>query len=253
LCFGPGQLLAQRSQEAHVDFGAPVVAQSATGEPNLVVARQLMIEQTNAFRRAQGQQPVRLNADLENAASSFAHYMATNDKYGHTADGHEPWERARSAGYDYCLIDENIAYASDPAGFTTQRLVEIFVRGWEQSPEHRRNLLDPDIIDIGVAVAHDTKTGKYYAVQDFGRPKSMALHFTISNHTDSEFSYRIDTKDFKLPPHYRMTHSRCRQTTVEVTLSGRDGKEHVETIRPSNDQTFTIHENESGQPIISGE
>ena len=114
---------------------------------------------------------------------------------------------ARLAGYDYCLIDENIAYAFDPASFTTERLVEVFVRGWEHSPEHRKNLLDPDIVDIGVAISYDAKSGKYYAVQDFGRPKAMAYRFTISNDTDDEISYRVDSKDFKLTPHYRMVHA----------------------------------------------
>lgn len=249
--FLPSTVNAQRSQEARIDFGVPVVDRPTQQEPNLTLAKQLIIEGTNAFRSDHGQKPVRLNPDLEASATAFAHFMATNDKYGHTADGHEPWERAHLAGYDYCLMDENIAYALDPAGFTTQRLVDIFIHGWENSPEHRKNLLDPDIVDIGVAIAYDQKTDKYYAVQDFGRPKSMAYRFTLRNDTDAEIQYRVDDKDFKLPPHYRMVHQRGRQSSVAVTIKGPDGKERVETLQPINGQSFTVRESESGPPTIS--
>jgi|SRR6516165_1239254 hypothetical protein len=31
------------------------------------------------------------------------------------------------------------------------------------SPEHRKNMLDPDLDDLGVGVAQSAKTGRYYA------------------------------------------------------------------------------------------
>lgn len=248
----PYPLRAQQSQEASTDFGTPLLDRRSQAEPNLSRGRQEILEQTNAFRREHGQPPVRLNSDLETAASSFADFMATHDKYGHNADGHQPWERVHLAGYDYCLVDENIAYALSEAGFSTDKLVEIFVHGWEKSPEHRRNMLDPDVIDVGVAISHDPKTGKYYAVQDFGRPKSMAYRFTLSNDTDDGISYRVGDKDFKLPAHYRMIHSRCRLSTVKVTLPGRNGEEeHSETLKPTNGQSFSIQEGANGLAVVS--
>jgi hypothetical protein len=33
-------------------------------------------------------------------------------------------------------------------------------------------MLDPDVREIGVGVARSNKTGRYYAVEDFGRPLS---------------------------------------------------------------------------------
>ena len=93
LCLGPSLVFAQKSQEANADFGIPIVGRAASSEPGSALGKKLMIEQTNSFRREHGEQPVRLNPDLEAAASSFAHYMASSGKYGHTADGHEPWDR----------------------------------------------------------------------------------------------------------------------------------------------------------------
>src|SRR5699024_10769116 len=112
----------------------------------------------NRFRQAHGRQPVSKNNPLTEAVEYFAHYMARTNKYGHTADGQQPSERARNHGYNYCIIAENIAYQYSSAGFTSKQLAENFVKGWEQSPEHRKNMLTPAVIDLGVAIARSQKT-----------------------------------------------------------------------------------------------
>ena len=91
--------------------------------------------------------------------------MAATDMYGHEADGRQPWDRVRTQGYDYCEVAENIAYAWRTNGFSPEQLVNEFVQGWEHSPEHRKNMLNPDLTEIGVAVARSPDTGLYYAVQ----------------------------------------------------------------------------------------
>jgi len=248
----PLPVKAQQSQETKIEPVIPI-GPSTQRALDLALVEQLVVERTNAFRREHKQPPLRLNSDLETAAASFADYMAAHDKYGHTADGHEPWERARLAGYDYCTGSENIAFAAVPADFKPEQLADVFIHGWENSPEHQENLLDPDVVEFGVAISHDKKTGKYYAVQDFGRPKSMAYHFTIGNDTDAEIPYRVDDKEFKLPPHYRMVHECCRQALVAVTIKDRDGNERVEKLKPSKEQTFTFRDSESGPPMISND
>ena len=47
------------------------------------------------------------------------------------------------------------------------------VEGWERSAAHRKNMLDRDATEIGVAVAHSPRTGRYYGVQVFGRPRGV--------------------------------------------------------------------------------
>ena len=94
-----------------------------------------------------------VNPDLTDAARDFAAYMARTSRYGHTADGSRPADRAASHGYEYCVIAENIAYAFNSDGYTTEELGKTFVEGWKHSPGHRRNMLDPDVAETGVAVA----------------------------------------------------------------------------------------------------
>ena len=58
------------------------------------------------------------------------------------------------------------------AGFRPDELAQRLFDGWVQSPPHRRNLLDGDMTDVGTAVAQSRRSGRYYAVQLFGRPRS---------------------------------------------------------------------------------
>ena len=141
--------------------------------------------------------------ELSRAARYFADFMARTDKYGHTADGKQPSDRAKEYGYNFCIIAENIAWEFKTYGFTTEGLAERLFRGWKNSPEHRANMLDPDVYDIGVAVAHSEKTGRYYGAQEFGRPPSKAISFQVANRTSGSVHYTVDGESFTLPERSR--------------------------------------------------
>jgi uncharacterized protein YkwD len=98
--------------------------------------------------------------------------MAAHERLAHDADGRTPGERARRAGYDYCAIAENIAYQYGSAGFATEDLAQRFASGWQRSRAHRENLLDRDVLETAAAVARSRRSGRYYAVQLFGRPSA---------------------------------------------------------------------------------
>jgi uncharacterized protein YkwD len=115
---------------------------------------------------------VTANPVLARTVRDFVDFMARTDRYGHEADGKQPADRARGHGYDYCLVSENIAYQYNSAGFRTAALARDFVEGWKHSPQHRKNMLEPAATQTAVAVARSEKSGRYYAVQMFGRPKS---------------------------------------------------------------------------------
>ena len=121
---------------------------------------------------------------------------------------------------------ENIAYLYNSEGFTVETLAGGFVKSWKESPGHRKNMLDPDVTDTGVAVARSEETGYYYAVQMFGRPKSKAFEFQITNQSDAEIEYKVADEEFKLAPRFTRTHQRCRPP--EVSFKG--PKELAETI-----------------------
>jgi uncharacterized protein YkwD len=41
------------------------------------------------------------------------------------------------------------------------------LKAWMESPTHRANILDPDLDRLGVGVAYDPSSGRWYATQDF--------------------------------------------------------------------------------------
>ena len=58
-------------------------------------------------------------------------------------------------------------------------MAALLFDGWTTSPPHRRNLLDGELTEVGIATAYSARSDRYYAVQLFGRPRSMATRFDL--------------------------------------------------------------------------
>jgi uncharacterized protein YkwD len=211
--------------------------------PDLADVVEHLISHTNAFRQQEGRPPVAPNPQLTASAHDFAAFMARTGQLSHTADGQTPEARAQAHGYDPCLIAENIAYQDNPAGFTTEALAQGFFQGWQHSPDHRKNLLDPAVTEAGVGVAQSQQTGAYYAVWLFGRPKSQQIAFQITNHTDTTITYAIDGQTFPLPPRTTRTHQQCRPPEVTFQWPGTREKKMV---HPSHGARYTTVRGDAG-------
>lgn len=222
--------------------GGPEQASSSLAEPvqsaNLSQVEKLIVAKTNEFRQEQGRAPVKTNPLLTETVREFAAFMARTDKFGHEADGKQPSDRARKHKYDYCVIAENIAYEYSSEGFSTADLATRFVEGWKKSPGHRKNMLDPDVTETGVAVAQSEKSGKYYAVAMFGRPKSAAIEFTIKNETDAEVKYKLGDETLALPTSSIRTHELCRSAELKFEWSEDEGQ--PQTLRPGPGDRYVV-------------
>jgi len=197
----------------------------------------LVVDETNAFRRAQGLKPVAANPLLADTAREFARYMADTDRYGHKADGREPSQRAGAHGYGYCMVSENIAWQYSSKGFNGRELAQDFVEGWKKSPGHRRNMLEPDAVETGVAIAQSPRTHRYYAVQMFGRPQAMRIAFRIANRSTTPLRYELGGEAFQLPPRVTRTHEQCRSDVLTLHLPGEDAPT---TIEPRNGERYGV-------------
>jgi uncharacterized protein YkwD len=219
----------------------------AEGEKSLDLTEvaQQIVAKTNQFRQEQGRSKVEVNTKLSEAAQYFANYLARTDKFSHTADGKQPGDRAKEHGYDYSLIAENIAYQYNPGGVTTEELAERFVEGWKESPGHRRNMLDPDVTETGVAVAQSQKTGHFYAVQMFGRPASQAVAFKVANQSEATVGYKVGDQTFSLPPGHIRVHEGGRPAAV--TFQWPEGNGDGPTVRPKDGAELVVTEDPSGQ------
>lgn len=226
---------AQVSTQGDASVIAPAQKRSARNaagsRTDPAAAAKQIVASTNAFRRSENLAAVEPNAQLLKAARYFADFMARTDKYGHNADGSAPAERARKFGYDYCIVSENIAYQYSSAGFSTGQLAQRFFEGWQNSPGHRKNMLDPNVTETAVAIAQSANTAHYYAVQMFGRPKSATIQFSVNNSAGVAVDYAVNDQTFPLPPRVTRTHQLCRPSVV--TFQGR-------TVEPRSGQSLAI-------------
>jgi len=221
----------------------PGMAWSADASADLPRVEREIVERSNAFRRAQGQAPVAPNAKLGASAKAFAAFMLRTGVYGHEADGHSPAERAQAQGYAYCMVAENLAYSQGTMRFGAEDLAQRFVQGWIDSPGHRHNLLNAEAVDIAVAVAHDPRNSRYYAVQMFGRPASYRTRFEISNRSEVTVRYQLGEQRFTLPPRVTREHEQCTTPALSVELPGKPG---AIALQPGNGASYRIEPTSGG-------
>ena len=212
-------------------------AQAARADPDLAQVERLIDRRTNEFRAQQGLARLEPDAALGRAAQGFADFMARTDRYGHSADGKQPSDRAHARGYDYCLVSENISYQFSTERFGTEDLARRYVEGWKESPGHRRNMLEPDAVHMASAVAHSSRTGRYYAVQMFGRPRSSSIEFRVANTSRAAVRYRVGSEEFALKASQERTHTLC--VPKPVTFPG-IGNAEGRTFRPSDGERLRI-------------
>ncbi|HYH69652.1 MAG TPA: CAP domain-containing protein [Urbifossiella sp.] len=225
-----------------VRVAVPDVPDDSGKRPDLADVAKRIADRATAFRKEHGRAALATDAKLTAAAGYFASHMAARDEYGHTADGNQPADRVKRHGYVFCLVLENIAHAYDSRGYDAGPLADTFAGGWEESPGHRKNLLDPDATDIGVAVARSARTGHYYAVQLFGRPKAAAVVFAVENRAGEAVRYTIGREAFDLPPRVPLTHTRCRP--ADLTFTWPDGK--TATVRPAAGDRWVVTKDGDG-------
>jgi len=121
------------------------------------VAEKYLLAAANQDRIARGVRPLQFDPILAQAALYHANQMAAHDGISHQFPG-EPDLAARGAhaGAHFSVITENVAEAADSS---------VFHDLWMHSPGHRRNLLDPTVEVVGIAVV--VRNHEFYAVEDF--------------------------------------------------------------------------------------
>lgn len=113
------------------------------------------LDALNAYRRRHGLKPVKLSKSLCNAAQKHSDYQTKLSGCSHYGPkthrdrfirDNDPWwftGRAQLAGYDGKAVSENVA-----AGQTADPWEVI--KDWDQSPGHKKTMLDPNITEIGI-------------------------------------------------------------------------------------------------------
>lgn len=119
-----------------------------------------VLELTNAFRVANGRDPLENDARLNAAAEDWSRDMGAGDFFRHSSTA-----QVEQFGYDWRAWGENIA-----AG---QQTPEAVVNGWINSPGHRANMLSARFEEIGIGHHHQSPDAgsvnyRHYWTQVFG-------------------------------------------------------------------------------------
>ncbi len=198
---------------------------------------QMIVSGTNEFRKQEGRGRVVSNKVLADTALEFARFLSRSEKFGHDADGRRPHERAQQRGYEYCIVTENLALQFSSDGFRADDLTRAFLEGWERSPGHRKNLLNPDVTDIGVAIVRNSETNYYYAVQMFGLPQSAMIEFEVRNKAGLPAEYALGGRSFSLSPGDARVHRQCGSATLEIHWADR---QRSAPVAPRHGERYAI-------------
>ncbi len=144
-----------------------ITAAAPAAKPTPAARPERLLVEINTARARHGLEPVRRDARLAAAARRQAASMAEGDFFDHRApDGSGLSARVVGAGYAYSHVAEN------PAG-GHERARDV-VATWLLSDGHRRNLLNPEVVDAGIGYIDAPSDGgrvryRHYWVAIFGR------------------------------------------------------------------------------------
>jgi uncharacterized protein YkwD len=120
---------------------------------NLGLVRETVLCLINRERAQNGESPLRLSGELEQAAEGHSRELITANYFAHVSPGGEtPVDRVRETGYipgpsvGY-VIGENLAWGT--YGLATP--AEI-VAAWMASPGHRANILESQYSETGIGI-----------------------------------------------------------------------------------------------------
>ena len=103
-----------------------------------------LINLINQERTGRGVPALKIDIDLNQAASLKSKDMINRSYFDHYAYGLSPWDFIKNAGYNYLYAGENLAM-----DFETS---EGVVKAWMSSPTHRDNILNPDFTETGLGI-----------------------------------------------------------------------------------------------------
>ena len=147
----------------------PTEEKTAEVEATPETTEQALLRQTNAYRQKYNLRPLVLNSKLSSACQGLANVMARNSNMSHRADGRSPSSRVRNAGYRGGYVLENIAYRGDRRYKSNAQFAQATLRQWINSSGHRRNLLNSQVNECGIAFATNPRTGKTYSAMVYSR------------------------------------------------------------------------------------
>ncbi|PIS05457.1 MAG: hypothetical protein COT81_00990 [Candidatus Buchananbacteria bacterium CG10_big_fil_rev_8_21_14_0_10_42_9] len=197
---------------------------------NIVTSK--VVTLANVEREALGIQTLSTNPVLTKAALAKAKDMVDRDYFAHdTPEGAKPWTWINKDEYDYVYAGENLAIDFSSA--------ELIHQAFMKSPTHRKNILNENFQDIGVAVVTGELGGRQtdLLVQFFGTSRIDALAKADANVTPRQPRPEV-------LPGTRLGESETGEVAGEELVAKPD------TVKPTDDTPLNYSPQEASQGVI---
>jgi hypothetical protein len=138
-----------------------------------------VIKLVNESRHSEGLSPLLENPILDRIAGEKAGDMVSRNYFSHNSPkGLTPWYWFEKNNYSYEYAGENLAINYENAAEQHN--------AWMDSSKHRKNILNSNFLEIGVATVPIKVEGKesLLTVQEFGTPKGVAVPSPLSETND---------------------------------------------------------------------
>jgi len=115
----------------------------------------LMLQEINIIRYNEGLPLVAIDDTLSVSCRRHAMDMAVRDYFDHySPEGYSPGDRAKNLGIAN-PVSENIGITRTFGREDTGYIVDLLMDGFLNSPEHRINILDPNVTHVGLGYWQD--------------------------------------------------------------------------------------------------
>lgn len=169
-----------------------------------------LIKLTNQERINQGINALTANQLLTQAAYVKGNEIMNAQKFRHNLNDKKFSYWVREAGYNYSYIGENLAI-----DFITS---EGIVKAWLNSSSHKKNLLNHQFSEIGIAVIESEFNGQNttLVVQIFGAPADAVAYPIIMGMQNTNYQTPIN---LSINNENLLTHSLPSQTSYQTPVS----------------------------------
>jgi len=198
-----------------------------------------LIDLTNQERVKAGLNVVTANQLLAKAAYNKGQAILTSQTFKHNLDGQKFSSWIKDAGYQYSYVGENLA-----VDFVT---AEGIISTWLDSPTHRKNLLEPQFSEIGIATVEGMFQGQntIIVVQILGSPPQAIAYPMVMGIND--YNLQIDQTNWlnmhPISQENLLTHSLVNQPLLSATFNKLTIKSQITKLQTKPNQLSKLLNN----------
>jgi uncharacterized protein YkwD len=225
-------------QNASQNISVPAPLKSLVQNPNSLLTDSGVISWTNTNRQQNGNLPALTeNSVLDQEAAAKLADMFKQQYFEHVnPQGHGPDYLAKTYGYAYISIGENLALGN----FKND---QDLLTAWMNSPGHRANILNVKYREIGVAVGQGMYQGEktWLAVQEFGEPASVCPSVNLNLKTQIvSLQAEVDQDGAQLTAEKAQIDSANPQTQSDYNIYNAEVADYNNKVAIYNNEVDTL-------------